>query len=139
MKKLLYILPLLALCVMASCTRNHGDIGPWFGTWHVEAITLGGETIELLDDCFFQFQSGVFRVSMVDDRQRLVESFGAWEETQGGKLIVSFPDVSVYYIQVPGLEAYNDFKIEELKNGHLTLSKVLTDGSPCTFILKKQP
>ena len=26
---------LAALLVVASCTTNNGDIGPWFGTWRV--------------------------------------------------------------------------------------------------------
>ena len=62
MKKTLYILSLLALLLTASCTRNHGDIGPWFGTWHVETITADGTPVTVVGDYFFQFQSGVFRV-----------------------------------------------------------------------------
>ena len=86
-RTLLYIaVSLTLLLTLGSCTRNHGDIGIWFGTWHVETITRSGDMyqyigpIDIEGDYFFQFQSKVFRVSQVKDRVQLVESFGTQEE-----------------------------------------------------------
>jgi len=138
-KTLLYILSLVALLLTASCTRNHGDIGPWFGTWHVAQITADGTARTVVGDYFFQFQSHVFRVSKVYGHEQLVESFGTWEETDGGKMTISFPDPTVYYIDMPGLEAHNDFTVTTTSSSDVTFTKTAADGTIYTSHLKKQP
>lgn len=87
-KTLLYIASLLvAVLVLGACTRNHGDIGIWFGTWHVEQITAAGTPVNVEGDYFFQFQSHVFRVSQVYGHEQTVESYGAWQEGESGKMM----------------------------------------------------
>ena len=101
---------MVVVLVIGSCTRNHGDIGLWFGTWHVESITAGGMPITFEGDYFFQFQSKVFRVSQVTGHENTVESFGTWDEN-GDKMTIDFPDPDVFYIEMPGLEAHNEFTV----------------------------
>ena len=124
--------------VLGSCTRNHGDIGPWFGTWHVESITAGGSPISVEGDYFFQFQSKVFRVSQVTDHERTVESFGTWDEN-GDKMTIDFPDESVFYIVMPGLEAHNNFTVTTTSSRDVTFTKTDNTGVIYTYRLKKQP
>lgn len=130
--------------VLGSCTRNHGDIGPWFGTWHVESITASGSIyqdivpVEVEGDYFFQFQSKVFRVSKVYGYDQLVESFGTWEENDG-KMTISFPDPTVYYIDMIGLEKHNDFTITTTSSREVTFTKTNASGSTFAYHLKKQP
>jgi hypothetical protein len=138
-KSLLYIALALTMLVLGSCTRNHGDIGPWFGTWHVAQITAGGTPRTVVGDYFFQFKSHVFRVSKVYGHEQLVESFGTWEETDGGKMTISFPDPTVYYIDMPGLEANNDFTVTTTSSSDVTFTKTAADGTIYTYHLKKQP
>ena len=139
-KTLLYTILLIALLLMASCTRNHGDIGPWFGTWHVEQITAAGTPVNVEGDYFFQFQSKVFRVSQVYGHEQLVESFGTWDESEdGNKITISFPDPTVYYIVMPGLEAHNAFTVNTASSGDVTFTKTANDGTTYTYRLKKQP
>ena len=139
-KTLLYIIASLAmLLTLGACTRNHGDIGIWFGTWHVEQITAGGTPVNVEGDYFFQFQSKVFRVSQVYGHEQLVESFGTWEEQDGGKMTVSFPDPTAYYIVMPGLEAHNDFTVTTASSHDVTFTKTTADGTTYTYHLKKQP
>ncbi len=138
-KTLLYMRSLAVVLLMASCTRNHGDIGMWFGTWHVEQITAGGAPTDVEGDNFFQFQSKVFRVSRVYGHEQLVESFGTWEENDGGKMTVSFPDPVVYYISMPGLEAHNDFTVTTTSSSDVIFTKTNADGIIYTYHLKKQP
>ena len=138
MKKSLLILCLLGLFVLSACTRNHGDIGPWFGTWHVESVTANGERVSLTGDYFFQFQSKVFRVSQVYGHEQLVESFGTWNDSESGKVVIDFPDSDVFYIQMPGLEAHNAFTIVHSTSRGVTLEKVTDDGVGYTYHLKKQ-
>lgn len=137
-KTLLYTISLIALLLMASCTRNHGDIGIWFGTWHVEQITANGTPENVEGDYFFQFQSKVFRVSQVYGHEQLVESFGTWDEN-GSTMTVDFPDPTVYYIDMPGLEAHNAFTVTTTSSRDVTFTKTATDGTTYTYHLKKQP
>ena len=138
-KTLSYIISLIAVLLLASCTRNHGDIGIWFGTWHVEQITASGAPVTVEGDYFFQFQNKVFRVSQVYGHEQLVESFGTWEEHDGGKMTVSFPDPTAYYIVMPGLEAHNDFTFTTASSHDVTFTKTNADGTIYTYRLKKQP
>ena len=138
MKKTLYILSLIVLCMTASCTRNHGDIGIWFGTWHVESITASGTPVTVEGDYFFQFQSHVFRVSLVRDHEQVVESFGAWEENEDGRtMTISFPDPDTYYIQMPGLDTDNHFTVTRDSSHEVTFTKTDTTGTSYTYHLKK--
>ncbi len=136
----IYIISLFILLTLGSCTRNHGDIGIWFGTWHVEDITIGEAPVNVEGDYFFQFQNKVFRVSQVYGHEQTVESFGTWEESEhGSTLTVTFPDPNVFYINMPGLEDRNEFAIVKRGHGQLELTKVMADGTTCVFDLKKQP
>ena len=141
MKKTLYIIMVLlaTLLVLGSCTRNHGDIGPWFGTWHVESITVDGGPVTVEGDYFFQFQSKVFRVSQVGDHEQLVESFGTWDEGDNGTMIITFPDPDVFYISMPGLEINNTFAVTMVSSREVIFSRVITDGSSVVYHLHKQP
>ena len=135
---------MMVMLALGSCTRNHGDIGPWFGTWHVESITVTGDIyqyivpVEIEGDYFFQFQSKVFRVSQVTDHEQLVESFGTWDE-DADKLTIDFPDDSVFYITMPGLEKHNTFDVSFTSSHEVIFTKTTTTGHLYTYHLKKQP
>lgn len=130
----------VVLLALGACTRNHGDIGPWFGTWHVHQITADGIRVNVEGDYFFQFQSHVFRVSQVYGHEQLVESFGTWDESEdGNKMTISFPDPSVYYIVMPGLEANNAFTVTRTSSSDITFTKTDAEGTAYTYHLKKQP
>ena len=131
----------MMVVVLASCTRNHGDIGIWFGTWHVEQITADGTPVNVEGDYFFQFQNKVFRVSQVYGHENIVESFGTWHEHDGGHMMtVDFPDPDVFYIIMPGLEVHNDFLISTvISSSELIFTKNDITGVEYTFKLKRQP
>lgn len=139
MKKTLYIiLSVMTVVLTASCTRNNGDIGPWFGTWDVENITASGTSVHVEGDYFFHFQSNVFKVSLVGDHEQLVESFGTWDEN-GDKMTIDFPDASVFYIVMPGLEAHNDFTVSTKSSREVTFTKTDVSGITYSYHLRKQP
>lgn len=138
MKKTLFIIFVLSVLVLASCTRNHGDIGIWFGTWHVEQITADGTPVNVEGDYFFQFQSKVFRVSQVYGHEQLIDSYGTWDEN-GDKMTISFPDPSTFYITMPGLESRNDFTVTTTSSREITFTKVDAAGTTFAYHLKKQP
>ena len=134
----LYILLVIAVLLLGACTRNHGDIGPWFGTWHVESITADGSFVTVDGDYFFQFQNKVFRVSQVKQHAKVVESFGTWNE-DGNSMTIDFPDPSVFYIEMPGLESHNGFTITNQSSHEVTFTKSDTTGVVFSYHLKKQP
>ena len=130
----------MTVLLLSACTRNHGDIGIWFGTWHVEQITANGTPENVEGDYFFQFQSKVFRVSQVYGHEQLVESFGTWDESEdGNKITISFPDPTVYYIVMPGVEVHNEFTITRNSSKDLTFTKTDAAGTTFAYHLKKQP
>ena len=130
----------MAVLLLSACTRNHGDIGIWFGTWHVEQITADGNPQNVEGDYFFQFQSKVFRVSRVSGHEQLVESFGTWDESEDGNtMTISFPDPNVYYIDMPGLEVNNAFTVTRTSSSDITFTKTDAEGTTYTYHLKKQP
>ena len=137
-KTTLCIISLLIVLLMGSCTRNHGDIGIWFGTWHVEQITADGNPVNVEGDYFFQFQNKVFRVSQVYGLNEMVESFGTWSE-DGNTMTVDFPDPTVYYIVMPGLESHNSFTVTTSSSHDVTFTKTNADGFIYSYRLKKQP
>ena len=138
--KSLYIITLFTLLLLGSCTRNHGDIGIWFGTWHVDHITAGDTTVNVEGNYFFQFQSKIFRVSHVGPHQQVVESYGTWEESEdGSKMNISFPDPNVYYIIMPGLEEENHFTVTRASSSDITFTKADSTGLIYSYHLKKQP
>ena len=137
-RTLLFIASLTMLLVLGSCTRNHGDIGIWFGTWHVEQITADGTPVNVEGDYFFQFQSKVFRVSQVYGHEQIIESFGSWNE-DGNTMTIDFPDPTVFYIEMPGLESHNSFTVTNLSSKEITFTKSDTDGVVFSYHLKKQP
>ncbi len=134
----LYITILSVVLSLTCCTRNHGDIGIWFGTWHVESITAGSSPVKVEGDYFFQFQNKVFRVSQVTDHAQTVESFGTWNE-EGNAMIIDFPDSTVYYIVMPGLEAHNSFTVTVSSSREVIFTKADTIGRTYSYHLKKQP
>ena len=139
-KTLFYIALVMVVIAMGSCTRNHGDIGIWFGTWHVESITSNGAPVNVESDYFFQFQNKVFRVSQVSAHEQLVESYGTWNESDdGNKMTISFPDPNVYYIVMPGLEESNEFTVTHTSSKDITFTKTDAVGITFAYHLKKQP
>lgn len=85
---------LAALLMVASCTTNNGDIGPWFGTWRVTEITTDGVAdADYRGNMFFKFQSTVFEMLLVYDDHGTENRFGIWNDDGKGNLTVSFPDV----------------------------------------------
>lgn len=83
-----YLLSALILIISNSCTRNNGDIGPWFGTWHLESIMVDGNPeVNYENNIFWAFQSEVIfltRVPVGKPGMHTVEKrFGTWRETEG--------------------------------------------------------
>lgn len=85
----------ITLLTLNGCSRNNGDIGPYFGTWHAGTVSLDGDDASDVS-VFLQFQSGTVRLCTRSTRHPYTtgEVYGNWSE-QDKMLSLDF-DVSEY-------------------------------------------
>ena len=92
----LAIYTLLALAaLMSGCAKNNGDIGLWFGLWHLDTIEVDGEPDAAYNGCYyFLFQGKVFNLNQVDEAMHSYDSRVAqWSESDDGSTItIDFAD-----------------------------------------------
>lgn len=76
------VLFIVGLC---GCTRNNGDIGPWFGTWKLTEITIDGTPeASYGGNVFWKFQNDVFvmlRRNMNPNESSAENRYGTWSES----------------------------------------------------------
>lgn len=127
------IIAALAIAIaslVASCTHNNGDIGPWFGTWHVGKMAVDGiDNPNFPDSVFFQFQSSVFCMRRIYPHQQYYAAFGTWEDLGNNSLRIVFPDTAMRPIAEVGLDSATTLKVEQLSSRRAVLSTVPTDSS----------
>ena len=83
------------MVVMSGCTHNNGDIGLWFGLWHLDSIEVGGAVDDEYDgNYYFLFQSKVFCIRWVNEQGHdYIESYAQWQESEDGKtMTINFVD-----------------------------------------------
>ena len=89
------ILAIIALTALSSCTHNNGDIGYWFGLWHLDSIEIDGEPDTAYDgNVYFMFQGKVFNLRWVAHATHdYYDSFAQWQASDDGSSItISFLD-----------------------------------------------
>lgn len=132
----------ILLMTLNACTHNNGDIGVWFGSWHVEKIAnvATGEPVEGYDGRYFmQFQSSVIRIVATDSLHNYEQSFGMWDDSDEGLLHVYFPDAQQFHCNLPGIEGDNVFLIEEKSDSKIVLSHAKrSDSTALRYWLVKQ-
>ncbi len=79
------------VAILTGCTHHNGDIGPYFGTWHVEKMTIDGADDQAYGkNLFFKFQSDVICMVVVNDAEHTrSEYWGTWSE-EGDKLTLKY-------------------------------------------------
>ena len=82
-----YLLRLLILSLLvpaiSSCTHNDGDIGPLFGYWRLDEVTVNDVPENLYDNTgvelyAFAFQSNVMYIQTVKAHLDYDRAFGIW-------------------------------------------------------------
>lgn len=64
---------------LGGCTKFEGDIGPWFGSWHLERLDVNGEedtayTSNQSRQVMVSFQGDVFNMAYLNGS----EIYGSW-------------------------------------------------------------
>lgn len=151
------VMALFLCCMMVpftGCTRNNGDIGPWFGTWHLMSIEAYGVPEDGYDgDIFWAFQNDVIAMTRVNTADNGMHStgksrvHGTWREDDGA-LFLNFT-----YNDDADTEGYQYRPFEELHLPYMEVSRLVivkspgremilnytaADGTVYTYTLKKQ-
>lgn len=80
-----------AVATLAStgCTQNNGDIGDWFGEWHLRSIEINGAADNgYSGDMLWKFQNNIVEMIVVSGHTH-TGHYGTWSEADG-KLILNF-------------------------------------------------
>lgn len=138
------IISLLSIVLLSGCMHNNGDIGNYFGTWHVESISVDDESdLNYSGNIFFQFQSDVVRLVENRGNNDLTEFFGTWVDN-GADIVLNFG----YKVDTES-DVYNIPSVTRLVKGeniiNVTYSgsskmkwSFTSDGHNITYTLNKQ-
>lgn len=134
---------LLTAITSTRCTRNNGDIGPWFGTWRNYSITVDGHEKDGYGTdgyYFWKFQNRVIEITfprkLVD--HEMFMSIGLWEE-QDKVLKLDFTNGTVQKLPAE-LNPFPDectLDIIELNKSHITLRYIDAEGHTYMYYLEK--
>lgn len=79
----------VAMAATASCTHNNGDIGDWFGKWHLKSIEINSVNDDSYDgNMVWKFQNDIVEMDVINGHIHS-EHYGTWKESDG-KLILDF-------------------------------------------------
>lgn len=129
----------IMLLSVAGCTRNNGDIGPWFGTWKLDAMTINGAPdAEYADNVFWQFQSNLIVMTRLLGNHEQYDMPGTWCQPEPGVLRIEYvysdddaPQGSMKYTPLPETHlpwGVSDLTILEMKGKTLRLEYRSTEG-----------
>ena len=115
-----------------SCTHNNGDIGYWFGLWHLDSIEVDGAPLADYDgNAYFMFQGKVFCIRIVDDAAHsYVESYALWQESDDHQaMTITFADDRFPPTISPLLtfEQVTTFSVATLTHKEMVLKHVHTE------------
>ena len=131
----------LVAVALGGCTHNNGDIGPWFGAWRVESITIDGEPAPDYAPPYliWKFQSNVTLIQCPDDAMhQSYDMYGTWEQN-GDRLSVNFDYNSLPFDEsITRFPRKQTFEILKLGGSGIVLSYVNDkSGQRLTYTLKK--
>lgn len=137
------IFALLTIAVMTGCSHNNGDIGLWFGLWHLDSIEINGEPDSDYDGkYYFLFQGKVFCIRWVDEQQHsYIENYARWQESDDGKTItINFVDNRYspnFGEDKPNnyLSTVTTFTVDTLTSTTMVLHHTRDDGAVITYRL----
>lgn len=141
-----------AILPYTGCTRNNGDIGMWFSTWHMISVAADGDAdTAYKKDIFWSFQNDILQLMRIqtgnDGMHRVERRYGTWHEGKCS-IIVNFSysddnsDVDYTYrpfeeLHLPyGSEAV--LRIKKNTGKYVILLYNAPDGVEYTYTLKKQ-
>ena len=82
----------MILLAATACTRNNGDIGPWFGAWTMTSIKAYGIPVTdySTSTITWKFQSTVINMIQINPHHEYINSFGTWRQISDNQLELNF-------------------------------------------------
>lgn len=147
--KIYTFLIFLSYIFLSGCTRNNGDIGPWFGSWLLYEIDVDNTPDKSFSgNVVWAFQSSVIKITVVNSYHQTDEYWGTWEDNNG-VLTLNYTHSNAE--TAPGTNEYGfppniffptcgiiKLQILEQKNNRLILNYTKTDGIKIIYRLQKQ-
>ena len=143
----------MAVCVLCiflsgACTQNDGHIGPLFGSWSLNSMSVDGELRESSDGHFttMSFQSDIVMFVCADELHNTSKSYATWSE-HNDILTLNFSHYSDDIAE--GTDAFgpppcldmpagiSDYQISKLNSSVLELIRVSGDGRVYIYKFKK--
>lgn len=133
------ICTLALLFVLTGCVQNNGNIGPWFGQWKVERLTIDGkDDPDYAGNAFFRFQASVFSVCIsYPDEHTSGTYYGTW--TENGDYVDVVFNTKERAVP-PHVYLKEQFRFRVIENNHKTKILEFVDedtGITYTYYLKK--
>lgn len=74
------VVVLVVAVITTGCTQNNGDIGEWFGEWHLNAITINDiDDATYTGDVLWKFQNDIVEMVVVNPiGHSHSEHYGTW-------------------------------------------------------------
>lgn len=124
----------------ASCT-NGGDIGPLYGMWMFDDITIDGTPVDKaeLPQYSLSFQSNVVRLIRNYDHNEWISNMGFWAR-EDDDLTLDFSsqgDDWFYFKEIGFTPGVMHMRIESESNRSLRLQYVDAQGRTLRYILRK--
>ena len=85
------VVALVAGVIVTGCTQNNGNIGDWFGEWHLESITVNDvDDDTYTGDVLWKFQNDIVEMVVVNAiGHSHSEHYGTWS-SDDAPLILNF-------------------------------------------------
>lgn len=137
----LYISSLLVLILSlcAGCTHNNGDIGPFFGKWKMQRMTINGvDDASYKCNVFWSFQSSTIGFIRVVSDTRYNDTFGNWAVDDAYTTMrLSFPDEIFPPFSELQLERESELEIVKIKGPEMILKYITKDSDEIVYYLEK--
>ena len=139
----------LAIVSMTGCTHNNGDIGDWFGTWHLKSIAFNDSPDADYDgNIVWKFQNNIIEMIEADDAEHTaLERFGTWSATDS-ELTLNFthsderyPAGTGIYQPLPATHlpaAVSTLRILKLSSSEIILQFDSEDNAVIVYTLRRQ-
>lgn len=141
--KLHIILAIVALMSLGSCSHNDGDIGYWFGLWHLDSIEINGTPVPDYDgNTYFMFQGKVFCIRCVYETLHAYnESYAQWQESDDHQsATITFVDDRFAPTITPlvPLESITTFRVVTLNHKEMVIKHTHSEtGDTRTYYLTR--
>lgn len=141
--KLHIILAIVALMSLGSCSHNDGDIGYWFGLWHLDSIEINGTPVpDYEGNTYFMFQGKVFCIRCVYETHHAYnESYAQWQESDDHQSVtITFVDDRFAPTITPlvPLESITTFRVVTLNHKEMVIKHTHSEtGDTRTYYLTR--